>query len=241
MRRKEFLYIGIATLLASMACSVNFLPLRTSVRVDRLDTGPTLSKQVHIPVPDIEGEPTLEIRMGAGELYIRPGAGDALLQGTVTYNVEEFEPHIISDDDNILLRQGDDEDWQFTIPDISGDFENTWDLRLGNTPMELVITVGASRSEIELGGLALSDLIVTQGASDFELSFSEPNSVEMSTLRFTGGASDAELIDLANANAREVIFTGGAGRYTLEFTAEEAIPAPFWDTTDTNLQLTPTT
>jgi len=34
---------------------------------------------------------------------------------------------------------------------------------------------------------------------------------------------------------------GDLNGYTLEFTAEEAIPAPFWDTTDTNLTLTATT
>lgn len=35
---------------------------------------------------------------------------------------------------------------------------------------------------------------------------------------------------------------GDLNGYTLEFTAEEAIPAPFWDTSDTsNLALTPTT
>ena len=34
---------------------------------------------------------------------------------------------------------------------------------------------------------------------------------------------------------------GDLSGYTLEFTAEEAIPAPFWDTADTNLTLTPTT
>lgn len=34
---------------------------------------------------------------------------------------------------------------------------------------------------------------------------------------------------------------GDLAGYTLEFTAEEAIPAPFLDTTDANLTLTPTT
>ena len=34
---------------------------------------------------------------------------------------------------------------------------------------------------------------------------------------------------------------GDLAGYTLEFTAEEGIPAPFWDTADANLTLTPTT
>ena len=220
MRKIVCCLVGMSVLLATMACSFNILPLRTSVRVEKLETGPTISEDVQIAVPDVEGEPELEIVMGAGELTIRPGAGDALLQGTITYNVAEFEPHIITEGDYIVLRQGEDDDGQITFPDISGDVENNWDLRLGQAAMELVVTVGASRSEIELGGLALSDLRVTQGASDFELSFKEPNSIEMSTLRFTGGASDAVLEGLANANARDIVITGGAGSYTLDFSGD---------------------
>ena len=34
---------------------------------------------------------------------------------------------------------------------------------------------------------------------------------------------------------------GDLNGFTLEFTAEEAIPAPFWESTDSNLTLTPTT
>jgi len=220
MRKIAFLVVGLATLLATLACSFNFLPLRTSISVEKLETGPTISKDVEIPVPDSDEETTLEILMGAGELTINPGAGDALLQGMIRYNVEEFEPHVISEDGYVQLRQGEGESGEYTFPDISGDVENTWDLQLGNTAMELILTVGASRSEIELGGLAISGLRTTQGASDFELAFSEPNQIEMSTLRFTGGASDAELNELANANAREISFTGGVGRYTLDFSGE---------------------
>jgi hypothetical protein len=218
MRKIAYLLVGLTTLLAAtLACSFNFLPLRTSVRVDKLETGPTVSEEVEIPVPDSDVETSLEILMGAGELYVRPGAVNALLQGTVSYNVEEFAPHIITENGYIQLRQGEEESGEYTFPDISGDVENTWDLQLGGEAMELIFTVGASRSDIELGGLAISDLRVTQGASDFELSFSEPNQVEMSALRFTGGASDAELNELANANARDLFFTGGAGRYKLDF------------------------
>ncbi len=219
MRKTAFLFFGLATLLATIACSFNFLPLQTSIRIEKLETGPTISEEVEIPVPDSD-ETRLEIVMGAGKLFISPGARDALLQGVVHYNIAEFEPHIITEDGYVQLRQGENESGEYTFPDISGDVENTWDLQLGNTAMELILTVGASRSEIELGGLAINELRVTQGASDFELSFSEPDQIEMSALRFTGGASEAELTGLANANAEVIFFTGGAGRYTLDFSGE---------------------
>ncbi len=220
MRKTALLFVGLTLFLATIACSFNFLLLRTSIRVEKLETGPTVSEEVEIPIPDSDAETSLEILMGAGELYITPGAENAFLQGTISYNVEELAPHILSENGYVQLRQGEEESGEYTFPDISGDVENIWDLQLGDKAMELILTVGASRSDIELGGLAINDLRVTQGASDFDLSFSKTNTVEMSTLRFTGGASDAELNNLANANTQDIFFTGGAGRYTLDFNGE---------------------
>jgi len=96
-------------------------------------------------------------------------------------------------------------------------FVNQWKLRLGSTPMALTLNVGAAAAEVELGGLALTRLIVSQGASGFDLSFSEPNQAEMDTLRLTAGASAMTLSGLANANAEQITFKGGAGTYTLRF------------------------
>lgn len=220
MRNRDILLALSAVLLGTMACSLNVLPLRTSVRVEKMEAGPTRTEDVLIPVPDVEEELELEIVMGAGEIRVRPGAGNALLEGTVVYNVEELFPNVISEGNRIRLQQGEDLGSQVTIPDITGDVENDWDLRLGSTPMALSLTSGASKCDIELGGLALTELHITQGASEFELMFSELNSERMSLLRFVGGASDAELKGLGNANVEEILFTGGAGKYTLEFDGE---------------------
>lgn len=220
MRNRVIVLMLSTILLATMACSLNVLPLRTSVRVERMEAGETRTEDVLIPVPDTAGETELEIVMGAGELQVRPGAGNMLLEGTVVYNVEELFPNVITKGNRIRLQQGEDPGSQVTIPDITGDVENKWDLRLGSAPIALSLTVGASKSEIELGGLALTELSITQGASEFELEFSELNSEQMSSLEFVGGASNAELKGLANANVEEVLFTGGAGKYTLEFDGE---------------------
>ena len=86
--------------------------------------------------------------------------------------------------------------------------------------MALTINAGATAADIELGGLSLVGLTISQGASDFDLAFSETNQTEMSTLRFNAGASKATLTSLANAKAAEVIFKGGAGDYTLDFSGD---------------------
>jgi hypothetical protein len=86
--------------------------------------------------------------------------------------------------------------------------------------MELIIQAGAYEGNLELGGLALKNLTVRDGAANVELSFLEPNQTEMSILRYETGASDVRLTGLANANFSTLTFSGGAGNYTLDFSGE---------------------
>jgi hypothetical protein len=78
----------------------------------------------------------------------------------------------------------------------------------------------AHQGRYEFGGLALTGLTVKDGASNVEASFSEPNRTEMSVFRYETGASNVKLTGLANANFSTLIFNGGAGNYTLDFSGE---------------------
>jgi hypothetical protein len=73
---------------------------------------------------------------------------------------------------------------------------------------------------MELGGLSLQALHVTDGAAENELSFSEPNLAEMDTLTYETGASKVSLFGLGNANFSQLSFKSGAGDYTLDFSGE---------------------
>jgi len=95
--------------------------------------------------------------------------------------------------------------------------KNEWDLKLGDTPLDLTVEAGAYEGNLELGGLALKSLTVKDGASHVDLSFAEPNRTEMSVLRYETGASDVKLTGLANANFSTLTFSGGAGNFTLDF------------------------
>jgi hypothetical protein len=49
----------------------------------------------------------------------------------------------------------------------TGNVENSWELRLSNqTPMEMVVNMGAGRATLALGGLALSRLELNMGAGE---------------------------------------------------------------------------
>jgi len=204
----KYLFAFLAILaLTSMACSftVNLPPVPTP--------GPEVTDEITVAVPDVD-EPRLKISFGAGELKLSPGAEDSLVEGTATYDIPNFNPEIIESDEQIEIKQGEIKTLNLT------DFKNVWDLHLGEMPMELEINAGAYKGRYEFGGLALTDLTVKDGASDVEASFSEPNLTEMSVFRYETGASSVKLTGLANANFSTLIFNGGAGDYTLDFSGD---------------------
>jgi hypothetical protein len=91
---------------------------------------------------------------------------------------------------------------------------------LSDMPTRLSINAGAYQGDLELGGLSLKSLQVNDGAADVRLKFSEPNQVEMESLRYTTGASNLRLSGLANAHFASMIFRGGAGNYSLDFSGD---------------------
>jgi hypothetical protein len=94
---------------------------------------------------------------------------------------------------------------------------NEWELKLANIPMSLTINAGAYTGSYELGGLSIHNLDVTDGAAKVNLSFSQPNLSQMTSLNYSTGASDVTLTNLGNSNASQLTFKGGAGSYTLDF------------------------
>jgi hypothetical protein len=220
---------GIAIVFATMACSLNILPFTTTINVERIQTGPTVTEEISVPVPTDQVELRVELLFGLGKLKLEPGDAETLIDGTVRYNVEELKPTVVQEGDTVRLVQGDEErgeGFSITVPDlpldleIEGHVESEWDLRIGSVPMALTIHTGAMESELELGGLSLSELDISQGVSNFELSFSKPNQTVMERMQFNAGASTAVLNGLSNANAEVITFKGGAGSYRLDFSGE---------------------
>lgn len=209
MYRKIFSLLFILTLGVS-ACGVSFdLP--------DITPGSTETFAIEVSQPENQPNPTrLVLTFGAGELNILPGA-ESLVSGLATYNVADFRPEITSSESTVNITQG-----SYTLNKIPnfGKVLNRWDLKLGSTPMDLEITAGAYHADLELGNLALSNLMVKDGASDVRLTFSEPNRTEMNLLHYETGASQVALKGLANANFSIFKFSGGAGNYSLDFSGD---------------------
>lgn len=196
----------------SLACSI-------TVNLPRIDTGDLATDEIE--VPPLEGvDEVAEVRLNfsAGELNLEPGTDDYVIAGTATYNVSELKPEITVRESEVVIAQ-EDEGLDF-IPILGRDFENVWDLKLGTLPIELIIAAGGYRGDFELGGLSLRSLRITEGGSETELSFSEPNREEMDLLRYETGASKVTATGLANANFSRMEMVSGAGDYTLDFSGE---------------------
>jgi len=193
--------------LASMACGFTIdLP-------EGAKAGPEIKDSITVADPKAE-ETRLSLSFGAGELNLSTGAKN-LVDGTALYNVEDLRPEILTTGGEVEIKQGDFDG----MPPLSG-MKNEWDLKLGKTPMDLTISAGAYNGKFELGGLALKNLTINDGAAEVELSFSEPNMVVMSQFNYTTGASNVTMEGLANANFKTFIFNSGAGNYSLDFSGD---------------------
>jgi hypothetical protein len=205
---KKFLPVILALALALGACG-----LRISIPITQ-KVGPAVTDEFFYPVPaGLTGAADIHLDFGAGTLHVHGGT-EALVTGSATYNIADFKPSLISEGSSVTIQQGD---WQLTgIPNMD-EIKNEWDIALGNVPINLTIAAGAYKSELELGGLALENLTIKDGAAQAMVTFSSPNTTEMNLLRYETGASNVSLVGLGNANFSSLEFDSGAGNYSLDF------------------------
>lgn len=214
MIHRRLLVVILVISLITMACGININLPKTDIK-----TGPSVTEDIQVDLPETaENEVDLTLSFGAGEMKLSGGAKDLLVSGQVTYNVVDFKPIIETNDQEVTIEQGNLN--VQGIPNFKDTIKNVWDFNLLNTPMNLSIKAGAYSGKFDLGGLSLKSLEISDGASDVNLSFDEPNQVEMDVLRYNTGASSVRLEGLSNANAATIIFRGGAGSYTLDFNGE---------------------
>jgi hypothetical protein len=205
--KAKFIIAFLMLAVASMACGSN-------IDLPKLPTpGPDVTDEITVPLPDSK-DVSLRLTFGAGELALAPGAKQ-LVEGTATYNYAAFKPEVNIDGGNAQVKMSQIK----SLPSFDN-LKNKWDLKLGDTPMDLTIESGAYDGTFELGGLSLNNLTIKDGAANVKLAFSDPNPVEMSTFRYETGASDIKMSGLANANFSILDFSSGAGDYTLDFSGK---------------------
>lgn len=200
---RNIFLIGVVGLF-SLACSMTVPNNPPSI-------GEKQTMKISEPVPADKEVTTAVIRMGAGKLNLN-GGSDQLIEGSVVYNVPALAPTLTTGDHTLTISQ---------VAELhaspGSDMINDWTLTLGKTPLDLSINAGAYEGKMDLGGVPLTRLTIRDGASKDVINFSKVNPEKMTLLSYFTGASDVQMLNLANANFDQMRFEGGAGNFKLDF------------------------
>jgi hypothetical protein len=212
---RKLLPVLLVLALVTIACGFQFNGPPPWYVVQPVTPGPLVTDPIEVPSSANATQTVdLSLAFGAGILKVHPGAS-GLVSGTARYNVPDFKPTVTVNGSAVRIEQGN---WKLTgIPNLSA-IKNEWDLSLGSQPIALSIEAGAYQADYQLGGLALTNITVKDGASDVKMNFASPNPVEMSLMKYETGASNVSVTGLGNANFASLSFKSGAGNFTLDFT-----------------------
>jgi len=166
----------------------------------------------------ISGEDALqvEVRYGAGRFTIRPIDEGVLYRMHLRYDEDIFEPVAEYDGHRVTLGVRNPGGSVKLRGKHSG---GRMELALGKgVAMDLDLKFGAVRGDIDLGGLSLTGLRLSTGASEARLDVSEPNAERMDRASFEVGAADFKAMRLGNLNADHIDVDAGVGSVELSFT-----------------------
>jgi hypothetical protein len=160
-----------------------------------------------------EDEVRVSVEYGAGRFSVRPMDTGLLYRMNLEYDEDHYEP--VADYSDHRLNVG--------IESIRGGIRGRGrqeggrlDLELARgVPIDLDLEFGAVRADVDLGGLALTGLELSTGASESMIDFAEPTTASMEVARFEVGAAEFTARRLGNLNAQRIEVDAGVGSLTL--------------------------
>jgi hypothetical protein len=159
----------------------------------------------------------VNVEYGAGRLTVGAIDEGLLYRMNLRYDEDAFEPVAELDGDRLRLGV---ESARRNVK-TRGRQSGRLDLELARgVPMDLDLEFGAVRADIDLGGLTLTGLDLSTGASQSIVDVSEPNRGSMSTASFEVGAAEFTARHLGNLNAERIDVDAGVGSLMLWLTGE---------------------
>jgi hypothetical protein len=161
-----------------------------------------------------DNEPVrVTVEYASGRFSIGSLKDGLLYRMNLSYDEDHFEP--IADYSSHRLHLG--------VDAIKGGISmrghrdtGSLDLRLARgVPMDLDLKFGAVKADLDLGGLALTSLDLSTGASESTVDVSEPNTQQMARARFEVGAAEFTARRLGNLDAERIEVDAGVGSLTL--------------------------
>jgi hypothetical protein len=173
----------------------------------------TMSRQI-----SHEDDLHVKVSYGAGRFTVGPAERGVLYRMQLRYDEEVFEPRAEYEGNRLELGV---ESIGRSIRIGKKHSGGEMDLRLARgLPMDLDLEFGAVRAELDLGGLSLTELSLSTGASESVVDISEPNPESMDRASFEVGAAAFTVRHLGNLNAEDIRVDAGVGEVTLWFTGE---------------------
>lgn len=172
----------------------------------------TMSRQL-----EDDEEVQVDVEYGAGRFTIRSVGEGLLYRMNLRYDEDRYEP--IADYSNHRLDVGVDSRRRGHLHRGSEAGELQLELARG-VPIDLDLEFGAVRADIDLGGLMLTDLELSTGASESTIDISEPNRGQIESASFEVGAAEFEVRNLGNLNAETIDFSAGVGSITIGLEGE---------------------
>ncbi len=195
---------------AAVACALALLGLAPAKAHAQSWRTVTMSRQ-------LAGETKVNVyvRYGAGQLRLDPAEEGLLYRMRLRYDEEAFEP--VAEYSGRRLELG--------VKGLRRGFRIGRDRSAGrmelslarSVPMALHLELGAVRASLDLGGLALTRLDLSTGASQTRVDVSEPNTERMSRASFEVGAAEFSARHLGNLNAERIEVDAGVGDLVLDF------------------------
>jgi hypothetical protein len=196
----------------------------TTLRIAMLAIAPAISHaqawrtlDVSRPVRD-NADLRVRVQYAAGRFDLRASDEPFLYTMHLRYDEDRVKPLDQYDASAHSLAIGlGDHSAHWTSNKSEGD-QAEMRLALSRTvPIDLALTLGATQTTVDLGGLTLRALKIESGAAEATVDFSAPNRTRMSTVDVSAGAATIKMQNIANAHAATVDVKGGVGALDLGF------------------------
>lgn len=186
-----------------------------------VSAGSDETKRITRTIPfDGEKHLTVIIDIGVGTIDIKRNNTGDILNAEVEYNPDDMQVDIEYDrrkDNGELYLTSERRDKGL---DIDSE-DNHWYLEFGDkVPISFEIDIGACEAELDFSGLRIDGLDMDMGASSIVVDFRKLNPERIPKIRIDVGASELEIKGLGNANFDKLIFDGGVGDFTLDFSGD---------------------
>ena len=154
-----------------------------------------------------------QVSYGAGTFGLRATDENLLYRVSLRYDEDVFEPVVEYSGDRLEIGM-DGSGGGFSLGRTTRGGSMDLELARG-VPMGLDLKFGAVKADVDLGGLALTSLELSTGASESRIDVSEPNTSVLRQATFEIGAADFTMRRLGNLGAERIELQAGVGRVDL--------------------------